>query len=76
MRGGYIFRPVFSAECDPFTYDGMIAVKGNKKQIDAENMPFILPTGMIREDAPPCMILFTDKRTSFDRKAMYKAILE
>ena len=54
----------------------MIAVEGNKKQIDAENMPFILPTGMIREDAPPCMILFTDKRTSFDRKAMYKAILE
>ena len=75
-RGGFIFRPVFSAECDSFAYDGMIAVEGNKKQIDAENVPFILPTGMIREDAPPCMILFTDKGTAFDRKAMYRAILD
>lgn len=75
-RGGYIFRPVFSAECDPYRYDGYIAVEGNKKQIDNENIPFILPTGFIREDAPPCMILFTEKGTPFTREAMYRAILE
>jgi len=75
-RGGYLFRPVFSPECDRYKYDGAIAVEGNKKQIDDESLPFILPTGFIREDAPPCMVLFTDKGTSFTREAMYKAILE
>jgi hypothetical protein len=75
-RGGYIFRPVFAPECDPYKYDGYIAIEGNKKQIDNENVPFILPTGFIREDAPPCMVLFTDKGSPFTRDAMYKAILE
>jgi hypothetical protein len=75
-RGGYMFRPVFSPECDRYKYDGYIAVEGNKKQIDNEDVPFILPTGFIREDAPPCMVLFTDKGTPFSREAMYKAILE
>ncbi len=75
-RGGHIFRPVFAPECDAYKYDGYIAVEGNKKQIDNEDVPFILPTGFIREDAPPCMVLFTDKGTPFNRKAMYKAILE
>ena len=75
-RGGHLFRPVFSPECDPYKYDGYIAVEGNKKQIDNENVPFILPTGFIREDAPPCMVLFTDKGTPFNRDAMYQAILE
>ena len=75
-RGGYIFRPVFAPECDPYQYDGRIAVEGNKKQIDDEAVPFILPTGFIREEAPPCMVLFTDKGSPFNREAMYKAILD
>ncbi|MCX6576119.1 MAG: hypothetical protein NTV82_06975 [Candidatus Aminicenantes bacterium] len=75
-RGGYMFRPVFAPECNPYKYDGYIAMEGNKKQIDNEDVPFILPTGFIREDAPPCMVLFTDKGTPFNREAMYKAILE
>jgi len=74
-RGGFIFRPVFAPECDPFKYDGVIAVEGNKKQIDNEKAPFILPTGLVREDAPPCMVLFADKWTPFGREAMYRAIL-
>jgi hypothetical protein len=74
-RGGFIFRPVFAPECDPFKYDGVIAIEGNKKQVDNEKAPFILPTGMVREDAPPCMVLFTDKGTPFGREAMYRAIL-
>ncbi len=75
-RGGYIFRPVFAPECDRYKYDGYIATEGNKKQIDNENVPFILPTGFIREDAPSCMVLFTDKGAPFNRVAMYKAILD
>ena len=74
-RGGWSFRPVFAPECDPFKYDGVIAVEGNKKQIDGESVPFILPTGMVREDAAPGMILFADKGTRWTREAMYKAIL-
>jgi hypothetical protein len=74
-RGGWAFRPVFSADCDAFKYDGVIAVEGNKKQIDAENAPFILPTGMVREDAAPCMVLFAEKGTRWTREAMYRAIL-
>jgi len=75
-RSGYMFRPVFSAECDPFQYDGYIAVEGNKKQIDNEDIPFILPTGFIREDAPPCMVLFTEKGALLTRDGIWKAILD
>ena len=74
-REGHIFRPVFSAECDPFEYDGHIAVEGNKKQIDTEEEPFILQTGLIREEAPAAMVLFAPKGREWDRKAMWEAIL-
>ncbi len=74
-RGGYLFRPVYAPECDRFRYDGYIAVDGNKKQIDGEDVPFILQTGMIREEAPGCMVLFTDKGSALTRESMWKAIL-
>ena len=75
-RGGYVFRPVFAPDCDKYRYDGQIAVEGNKRQIDGENTPFILNTGFIREEAPPCMVLFADKGTPWTREAMWKAILD
>ncbi len=75
-REGHIFRPVFSAECDPFEYDGYIAIEGNKKQIDTEDRPFILQTGLIREEAPAAMVLFAPKGREWDRGAMWEAILE
>ncbi|MBM3311438.1 MAG: hypothetical protein FJY80_08020 [Candidatus Aminicenantes bacterium] len=74
-RGGYIFRPVFAPECDAYAYDGQIAVEGNKRQVDAEERPFILNTGFVREDAPPCMVLFAEKGTAWTREAMWRAIL-
>ncbi|MEW5899894.1 MAG: hypothetical protein AB1715_00345 [Acidobacteriota bacterium] len=74
-RGGHIFRPVFSAECNSYTYDGYIAIEGNKKQIDTEDIPFILMTGYVREEAPACMVLFTDKGIRFSRETMWEAIL-
>jgi len=75
-RGGLIFRPVFSPECDPFEYDGYIAGEGNKKQIDAEERPFILQTGLIREEAPAAMVLFNPKGRGWNREAMWEAIRE
>jgi hypothetical protein len=74
-RGGHIFRPVFSSDCDPFEYDGYIAIEGNKKQIDAEDRPFILQTGLIKDEAPPAMVLFSPRGQRWSREAMWEAIL-
>jgi hypothetical protein len=73
-RGGFIFRPVDAPGCDKFKYDGYIAIDGNKKQIDGEDVPFILQTGMVREEAPACMVLFTKKGSVLTRERMWKAI--
>jgi hypothetical protein len=75
-RGGYVFRPVYSLECDKFHYDGQIAIDGNKKQIDTENVPFILQTGLIKDEPPAAMVLFAEKGQRLDRAAMWKAILD
>jgi len=75
-RGGFVFRPVFSADCDPFEYDGYIAIEGNKKQIDTEDQSFILQTGLIREEAPAAMVLFSPRGQRWSREAMWEAILE
>jgi hypothetical protein len=74
-RRGHIFRPVYAPECDRFRYDGYLAIDGNKKQIDGENVPFILQTGMVREEAPACMVLFTEKGRPLTRDGMWGAIL-
>jgi hypothetical protein len=75
-RGGYIFRPVYAPDCDKFAYDGQIAIEGNKKQIDEENVPFILPTGLVKEEPPAAMVLFTESGSRWGRSEMWKAILE
>jgi hypothetical protein len=74
-RGGHLFRPVYGVDCDPFEYDGYIAIEGNKKQIDSEDRPFILQTGYIGEDAPPVMVLFSPRGREWGREAMWDAIL-
>ena len=74
-RHGYIFRPVYAPDCDRYKYDGYIAIDGNKKQIDGENVPFVLQTGMVREEAPACMVLFTKKGNALTRESMWEAIL-
>jgi hypothetical protein len=73
-RGGFIFRPVLSDDCDPYEYDGYIAIEGNKKQIDTEERPFILQTGLIRDEAPAAMVLFAPRGQRWNRKAMWEAI--
>ena len=74
-RGGFIFRPVFSDDCDAYEYDGYIAIEGNRRQVDTEDRPFILQTGYFREDVPPAMILFSPKGREWNREAMWEAIL-
>jgi hypothetical protein len=75
-RGGYIFRPVYAPDCDKFHYDGQIAIDGNKKQIDAEDVPFILQTGLIKDEPPAAMVLFAEKGSEWSRAKMWRAILD
>jgi hypothetical protein len=75
-RGGYLFRPVYAPDCDKYKYDGQIAVDGNKKQIDTEDVPFILQAGLITDEPPAAMVLFAEKGRRLDRMAMWKAILD
>ncbi len=74
-RGGYLFRPVFAPDCDKYRYDGQIAIDGNKKQIDAEDVPFILQTGLIKDEAPAGMVLFSEKGRKWSREEMWRAVL-
>ena len=74
-RGGYLFRPVYAPDCDKYKYDGQIAIDGNKRQIDTEDVPFILQTGLIKDEAPACMVLFAEKGRRWTRDEMWRAIL-
>jgi hypothetical protein len=74
-RGGHVFRPVWAPDCDKYKYDGQIGIDGNKKQIDTEDVPFILQTGLIKDEAPACMVLFAEKGRRWTRDEMWRAIL-
>ncbi len=74
-RGGYVFRPVYGEGLDRYRYDGVIGGAGNKEQVDEENTPFIITCGEIKENVPPCMVLFVDKGTPLSRDQLYSAML-
>ncbi len=75
---GYIFRPVYDEYADSagMEYDGYLALEGNKEQIDAEDVPFILHTGTLDGNALNSMILFLEKGEALTRESMWKAILD
>ena len=75
-RGGYIFRPVYGPDCDKYAYDGVIGIDGNQKQVDAGDVPFILQTGLIKDEAPSSMVLFAAKGRRLTRQEMWKALLD
>lgn len=75
-KGGYVFRPVFDADSDPYHYDGYIATEGNKKQIDNENVPFVSNTGSFEGDLIPGMVLFIKKGEKLTRDQLWNAIME
>ncbi|MFC2125317.1 hypothetical protein ACFLU5_10930 [Bacteroidota bacterium] len=75
-KEGYVFRPVYFPEYDQFKFDGYIATEGHKEQVDSEDVPFIQITDYVKDDAIPCMVLFTDKGKSFNNEQMWEAIMD
>jgi hypothetical protein len=75
-KNGYVFRNVYPMPEDPYHYDGYIAEEGNKEQIDGENVPFILKTGRLENDALYSMVLFLDKGEALTFESMWEAILD
>ena len=75
-KEGYIFRQVWDTLADPYHYDGYFANEGNKEQIDNEDVPFILKTGMLANNALSSMVLFLDKGNQLTRESMWEAILD
>ncbi len=75
-KEGYVFRPVWDTVADPFHYDGYFANEGNKEQIDNEDIPFVLKTGMLANNALSSMVLFLEKGEQLTRENMWEAILD
>lgn len=75
-NGGYVFRNVFDPAANAFQYDGYFATEGNKEQIDNENVPFVLKTGLMEDKLLNSMVLFLAKNEKLTRESMWKAILE
>ncbi len=75
-KGGYVFRQVWDTVADPYQYDGYFANEGNKEQIDNEDVPFVLKTGMLANNALSSMVLFLEKGTELTQKTMWEAILD
>ena len=77
-KGGYLFRRVLEPEADkdPYQYKGFLASAGDKEQIDKGEMPFVLKTGRLEQDALQSMVLFLPKGEALTRESMWKAILD
>ncbi|MCG8310167.1 MAG: hypothetical protein MI975_22405 [Cytophagales bacterium] len=74
-KQGYVFRQVWDTLADPYKYDGYLAVEGNKMHIDKEDVPFILRTGRLDQDALASMVLFLEKDRKLTRESMWEAIM-
>ncbi len=74
-KDGYVFRPVYDPESDPYHYDGYIASEGNKEQIDNENVPFISTSGSMQDDLITSMVLFIKKGEKLTKELMWDAIM-
>lgn len=75
-KNGYVFRDVMDLEADPYTYNGYFAQEGNKFQIDNEDVPFVLKTGKLEDNALSSMVLFLKKGEKLTQKSMWEAILD
>ena len=75
-KEAYIFRNVWDPAADPFHYDGYLANEGNKEQIDNEDVPFVLKTGSLENNAVPSMVLFLEKEQSLSQESMWAAIMD
>lgn len=77
-HNGYVFRQVWDDYADSagLKYDGYLGTEGNKKQIDNEDVPFIVQTGDLQGHALNSMLLYLEKGESLTRESMWKAILD
>jgi hypothetical protein len=77
-KNGYLFRRVWEPEADavPYSFAGYLASEGDKEQIDKGEMPFVVKTGQILNDALQSMVLFHPKGEPFTRESMWQAILD
>jgi len=75
-REGYVFRDVMDLDADPYNYDGYFAQEGNKFQIDNEDVPFVLRTGKLEDNALSSMVLFLKKGNRLTQESMWEAILD
>lgn len=77
-HNGYVFRQVYDHYADSagLEYDGYLGSEGNKEQIDAEDVPFIVHTGNLQGHALNSMMLFLEKDEALTRESMWKAILD
>jgi hypothetical protein len=82
-HGGYVFHQV--ADTSTWHFDGFMGGEGNKKQIDAEDVPFIASTGgqgtgrraefNPENESIPSMILFVKKGEKFTREVLWQSIM-
>jgi hypothetical protein len=77
-HNGYVFRQVWDDYADSagLEYDGYLGIEGNKEQMDAEDVPFIVHTGTLESHALNSMMLFLEKGEELTRESMWKAILD
>ena len=74
-KGGYAFRPVYDPGSDNYEFDGYIANRGNKEQIDNENVPFINKSGYLSGNLTSSMVLFIEKEKPLTRESIWDAIM-
>ena len=76
-KHGYIFRDIPETGMDANEVcDGYFASVGNARQIAEWDKPFVLRTGDMLGGQTGCMVLFNPKGKSFDKAAMWDAIMD
>jgi hypothetical protein len=74
-KNGYVFRPVYDPASDNFDYDGFLATKGDRVEINKGDMPFVTLSENLLSDLTNSMILFIKKGEKFTRENMWEAIM-
>lgn len=74
-KNGYIFRQVDDKQAENLPYSGYYANAGNARQINGEDIPFVIQTGDLLTGATSHMVLFNKKGQPFDKAKLWDAIM-
>ncbi|WP_298652720.1 hypothetical protein [uncultured Proteiniphilum sp.] len=74
-KNGYVFRQIDDRQADNLPYNGYYANPGNARQINDEDMPFVIQTGDLLTGATSHMVLFNKKGQPFDKVKLWDAIM-